>query len=444
MLKDKILGESEYIVNSRAADSIEVVTHREDASTIRFANSAFHQGAVESGSTVYIRVIIGRKVGIASVNTLERGALKECLHEALSIAGNMKEEPFEVRFTRPAPYNDIRSYFEETAKASSAELVSLVSSGFRKASSSGILQAGSLTTAAGEIAVVNTNGVRAYHPYTSAFLSSVSSKGEATGFKCATSKNISEIDIGRVMGASAESCLLAQSPRDLKAGSYRVMLEPPAVSELLHWLSYIGFGAKNYQEGTSFLSGRLGEKVTGGNVTIYDDALSPLGMAAPFDMEGAPKRRIAFIEKGIARAVAYDSFTASSEGTESTGHGAFPGENEGPLPDHIFMECGDKTYGEMLESLGTGLLIKSFHYVNGLLSPRETLMTGMTRHGTFYVKDGKIEYPVRPLRFMENIIKAFNRIELVSKDAQVFPNHGFPLSSVTAPCLLINGFRFTG
>lgn len=443
LLKEKILEEAGDIIRSARADSVEAVVRRESASTLRFAASSFHQGGKDTDCAVYVRALIGRKIGVSSTNSLEADGLKDCLKRALRIAEHTGREPFDFRLPGPSEYRPVESWFERTATVTEREKVDILAESFKRARASGVSQSGTLTTAEGEVAVVNSKGVSAYHPYTTARLSVVSTKGAASGHDSALGKDFSRIDIPGVMSRSVDDCLLAASPTHLEPGAYRVIFAPHAVSELLEWLSYTGFGSKNFHEGTSFLSGRLGEKVTGGLVNIHDDALDPSGMAMPFDMEGVPKRRLSIIEKGVARGVAYDSFTGAMEGARTTGHAGFPDEPEGPFPEHLFMEGGVMGLDEMMERLDRGIFVKSFHYVNGLLNPKEGLMTGMTRHGTFLVEGGKIKRAVNPMRFTDNIVKAFERIEGLSKDARVFWHHGSALSSIRAPYLLIDSFRFT-
>lgn len=443
LLKQKIMEAASAVVHSSGADFIEAVVQSESASTLRFASSSFHQGGRDTDSTVYMRVMIDRKVGVASTNSLEKAALKDCLGRALSIAGHTGKEPFDIRLPGPAPYPVVKSWHESTATVTEGELVGLLYRSFQKAASRGVVQSGSVMTAEGEVAVVNSNGVAAYHPYTTARLSVVSTEGAVSGHSSAVSNDISRIDMQGVMAASADDCLIARSPSDIKPGNFRVLFSPYAVAELLEWLSYTGFGSKNFHEGTSFLSGRLGERVTGELVNIHDDGLDPRGLAMPFDMEGAPKRRLPILEKGVARAVVYDSFTGAIEGRQTTGHAGFPDEPEGPSPGHLYMEGGEMDTEDMLRRLDSGVFVKSFHYVNGLLNPKESLMTGMTRHGTFLVEGGKIKKALNPMRFTENIMKAFERIEGISREVRVFSGSGPALSSISAPYLLIGAFRFT-
>jgi len=444
LLRDIIFEQCRVILKHGEADGVDIVVDHSRSNVVRFAGFVFHQGVTESDCKIYIRVIVGKKVGVASTNELKGEALKNCLRKALNIAKHIKEEPFQLSLpTGPITYSGINSYFEPTAAMTTNEKVSMLSRGFRAAKAYGVTQSGAFTTTVGELAVLNSKGITAYHPYTTSYLSVVSTRDDGSGQKSALCKDVSDMNATGVMNDSAERCVRASSPRPLEPGAYRVILEPPAVAELVQWLSYIGFGAKSFQEGTSFLSGRLGESVTGDNVTLYDDGLNPLGMSVPFDMEGVPKKKLLLVENGVARGVAYDGFTSALEGRRTTGHSSYPEDTEGPLPGHLFMGSGNIRPSEMIEMLDRGILVKSFHYVNGLINPRDTVMTGMTRHGTFFIDKGRVKHPVHSLRFTENIIKAFERIRGISEDMEVFPNHSFSLSSVAVPYLLIDGFNFT-
>ena len=52
----------------------------------------------------------------------------------------------------------------------------------------------------------------------------------------------------------------------------------------------------------SFLNDRMGEKLFGSNITIYDDAAFPLQTGAPFDGEGVPAARFEPRERGCTAA----------------------------------------------------------------------------------------------------------------------------------------------
>jgi predicted Zn-dependent protease len=226
----------------------------------------------------------------------------------------------------------------------------------------------------------------------------------------------------------------------LKAGEYTVILEDHAVATLLTYLSYLGFGALPMQEKRSFMAGQLGKKITGSNVSIWDDGLDASGLPVPFDFEGMPKRRVNLITNGVAEAVVYDTYTASREGKESTGH-ALPAPNTyGPLPGNLFMQSGEHSKAEMLASVDRGLWVTRFHYVNPV-HPLKTVLTGMTRDGTFLIEDGAIAGGVKNLRFTQNVLEAFARVRMISLDSRL--GRSF-FGGIRVPSVLIDGFAFTG
>src|SRR5207245_11482284 len=110
-----------------------------------------------------------------------------------------------------------------------------------------------------------------------------------------------------------------QNAQPVEPGVYEVVLEEYAVAEMLEFMSFMGFSALAAQEERSFM--RLGEKITGDQVSIWDDGLDRTGLPASFDFEGVPKQRVDLITGGGASGLVYDVRTAQRAGRGSTGHG---------------------------------------------------------------------------------------------------------------------------
>jgi PmbA protein len=53
---------------------------------------------------------------------------------------------------------------------------------------------------------------------------------------------------------------------------------------------------------------------------------------------------------------------------------------------------------ELVELVGDGIYITRVHYL-GIVEPRQGILTGMTRDGTFRIRDGKLAEPLVNLRF---------------------------------------------
>jgi predicted Zn-dependent protease len=219
-----------------------------------------------------------------------------------------------------------------------------------------------------------------------------------------------------------------------------VVLEPAATGTLLEYLAYSGFGAKQVLEDESFLARRTGEKVGAPCVTILDDVRHPRSVGIGFDFEGVPRKKVAVIDGGRATGPVTDLRTARQMGVESTGHGS--GSNEmGPYAANVVLEPGDRTLEELLEGVTRGFLVTRFHYVNILDRPA-TLLTGMTRDGTFAVEDGSISGPVHNFRFAQNVLSALDSVQGVGRElVSLAPEFG-GFGSTAAPALHVGEFDF--
>ncbi|MBM4018818.1 MAG: TldD/PmbA family protein, partial [Planctomycetes bacterium] len=261
---------------------------------------------------------------------------------------------------------------------------------------------------------------------------------DGSGYAEGQSTRLAELS-GRGIGRrAAEKAAAARNPRALPPGRYDVILEPPAVGEWLEYLSYIAFSGKAFQEGRSPFCGRLGQRVTGEAVTIWDDARHPHAIPQPFDYEGMPASRLTLIDRGVAKAVATGYYRARRLGHErSTGHALPASTGYECLPMHLFMRGGTESLARLVADTQRGLLITRFHYTN-ILDPMKTVLTGMTRDGTFLVENGEVIGPVKNLRYTENALEALGRIDGLSRRVVL------TRSNCVVPAVRLRGVQFTG
>ena len=131
-----------------------------------------------------------------------------------------------------------------------------------------------------------------------------------------------------------------------------------------------------------------------------DDPLDERGLPRAFDFEGTPTQRVPLIEEGAIRGPVWDRATAARASRESTGHGLPPAERAfGPVPTAISLAPGAaESVDELTDLAGDGIYVTRLHYL-GVVSPREGVITGMTRDGTFRIRGGKVAEPLVNLRF---------------------------------------------
>ena len=434
---------AERALHRASADQTEVIVTAGQAHLTRFAVNTIHQNVTERDVNVRLRVIVGKKTGVASGNDVSDGGLARLVGMAESAASFQKEDPAFVSLPEPEAIEPVDAFVRATAECTPEERADGVQAILTQSRENGLRAAGAFSTEASELFVANSLGVRAYHAGTLANVRTVVMGETGSGYGGQTSIDVRDLDPAAVGAEAVDKALRSADPAGIEPGEYTVILEEEAVADMLNGLRFMGFGALAYQEKRSFMSGRLGEKITGEGITIWDDGRDRSAVPLPFDFEGVPKRRITLIENGVAANVVYDSLTAGrEEGKSSTGH-ALPSPNTmGPFPVNLFMATGDATKDEMLAATERGIWVTRFHYTNPL-HPVKTVLTGMTRDGTFLIENGKIARPVKNLRFTQSILDAFAQADMIGSTAKVVKSL-YGSFGTTAPAVRIRGFRFTG
>ncbi len=447
-----LLGESRLIdslkktAQDSPADETLLAAQRTGQTTLRFANRQIHQNLHEEDLTIWVKVAIANRVGIATTSSLKRDALRKAVDAAVAIARLTGRQIAPSFSTRPpkGPTPKLTTYFPETIHRPLEETVAQIRSLSDRSQKTGMELAGSFVAGESELAVVGSEGLRQYQPFTAGGLRLVATGRDSSGFAAQAFRDIGRFQAEPLLERAWNFCWLNCNPKEIQLGKYDVLLEPEAVAEILEWLGYIGFGAKQMADRTSFMTGRMGERLFSSNISIADDAADLRGLAVPFDMEGIPKQRVELIREGKAAGVVYDSHYAKLYRRSSTGHAPVYDEIEGPMADHLVLAEGRTPPKEMLKKLDHGLWITRFHYVSGLLNTHQALMTGLTRDGTFLVKDGKVAGAVKNLRFTESILAAFSRLIAVSSEPHLIADPAQGFSSVVTPALALRGFTFTG
>jgi predicted Zn-dependent protease len=440
----RLLSDLTKLVKQTRADEVSATAQARTRRVFRFAYEAVHQDLHQESLTVMVKVTLGRRIGVATTETLEPAALRRCAEAARTIAEHAREQAL----IAPAPWKHrlrVREdYLKATAQYTAADMAGHILRLMQYCQGLGVALAGSAMTGEDELAVVNSQQVTCYCASTVAGTKLVTMHGAASGYASAVSRDATYLDWDGALRRALEQALQPGEPAALPVGTYEVILEPEAVADLLLWLSYTAFGAKNLQEGSSCLAGRLGQRIFSPDITLADDGQDPGVLRMPFDFEGTPKQRVALIDRGIAQGVVYDTLYGARMKHASTGHGLPATETEGPFPLHLVMSPGALPLAELIRGCARGLLIPRFHYVNGLLNPREALMTGLTREGTRLIEEGKLTAPVKTLRFTQSLLEAFSSVRRLSRERRLIADPAQELGCALVPAMHLDTFRFTG
>jgi len=440
MDKERIREALQTAIDYSTADQLEVLASSSTRALTRFSNNYVHQNVSETNMSISIRAVIDKKIGYASTNRLDRDSIKATVDKAIEIAGHRPPDPDFKSLPSPKPIVERDEVAQTTVSFTPEDRVNAIRKLVNVISPRNLTAAGAFSTGYTTLGVANTLGVNAVGTLSEAELKTVVMSETSSAFGSAVAINVEDIDIEKIALEAEEKAVQGQNPVDLKPGVYTVILEPNAVADMISFMAFAGFGALSMEEGRSFMKDKIGAQIIHPSISIWDDALDPHQIGLSFDFEGMPKQKVTFIENGIAKGVCYDSYTANKEGKESTGH-ALPAPNVyGPLPLNLIVAEGDSSLEQMIETSERAILVSRFHYTN-LEDPLRTVLTGMTRDGTFLVEDGEIKSAVKNLRFTQSILEALKKVELVSKNRQL---KEAILGASYVPWLKISEFNFTG
>ncbi len=427
----------------------EALAHLERSGLARFAGSEVHQPTLIENIVVTLRVVHDSRAGVAATNKVDAEGLAEL---ALRAAEAAESAPPDDAFPGLAPLADppaVEGYDEKTAGLGPGDQARLAATAIEAAGDMPVY--GFFTSAVAEVALASSTGLAVNQRMTDATALVVAAAEDCSGYAEQTAWRADEIDPAAVARQAAEKAERTRGAAELEPGVYRAVLEPYALADLLEYFSHDSLGALGLLEERSYLSGRLGERAFDEKISIADDALDPRGLPKAFDFEGTPKQRVELVENGIVRGVVWDRATAAQarDGAVSTGHaGPIESRDWGPLPYALSVAPGEAGSAEELaELVGDGIYITRLHYL-GVVHPREGVVTGMTRDGTFRIRNGKIAEPLVNLRFTVAVPELLGEVFALTRtvalvNSQNFYGERYPYG-VLAPALAAARFTITG
>jgi PmbA protein len=387
----------------RGADA-EVVVQRERSGLARFAGSEVHQPTLIENTVVQLRVAQDARLGSASTNRVSAEGLEAVAMRATEAAASAPADPYFRGFAPPAEAPGVEGYDEQTAAIAADEQAARAATAIEATGSFDAY--GFFTTGLTELAVAASTGLAVEQSMTDAVLLVLAAGDDASGWAEQAAWAVDDVDVAAVGREAAEKAARTRGAVELDPAPYAAVLEPYALGELLQTFALYSFGGLSLLEGASYFCDRLGERVFDPKVSIADDGLEPLGIPKAFDFEGVPKQRVQLVDEGVARGVVWDRRTAAQagEGTQSTGHG-LPSEAArfGPLPLNLSVAPGTAASAdELVEQVDDGIYVTRLHYLS-VVNPREGILTGMTRDGTFRVRGGQLAEPLVNLRFTVSV-----------------------------------------
>ncbi len=422
------------------SDGAELLYSANDKALTRFANNTIHQNMQQSIERIDLRVLVDGRTGKASANSFDDNAVKRMVAQAIEAAGAGAKDDNPLPMLEAGKYATVDAYCQKTADLSPQSRAEKVAQAVSACEKNGLEASGIFSNEANVSAIVNSAGLFAHQPETSTTFSISVASDDSSGWGESVGVSVDKLEIEADIEKAVKLALDSRKPTDIEPGEYTVVLPPEAAFCFMPFLGFRAFNGLLFAEGRSALSGKLGKKFFGGNISIKDDFSHPLQKGMPFDYEGMPRQVVPLVENGKVKAVTHDRRTARMCAAESTGHSLPVPSSWGALPFNMVIEAGDSDLEEMIASTENGLFVTHFHYTN-VVDPMKMLITGMTRDGVFRIREGKIAEPVRNLRFTESAFKAYSNVDMLGiEQKRISMGYG---GAFVAPAMRIDNFNFS-
>ena len=438
------------------ADEIEIFVSGGRFALTRFANNVIHQNVAEENHVVSLRTVFGGRTARAFTNKFDDESLRQVVKASENLAKVQHPDPDLLPMPSPGEaFADTgrklpSRHFDQTAAITPEIRAEGASNIVGIADKHDLTTAGIYSSGESVGGIFNSRGLSTWHTQTSAEVSITMLASDSSGWQKANSPDVRNLDPRRLAETAAQKAVDSAHPLEVPAGKYTVILEPAAVLDIVGFMfwDYSGMAILDQR---SFLTGRIGTKLFGENITILDDVQHPLQAGSPFDGEGVRRQEVALVEQGVVKRVVYARATAErmkhsqykhNVGTiASTGHGFLLPNETGEMPLNIvFAPVNEpRTVDQMIASTERGILVTRLWYIREV-EPFEKMLTGMTRDGTFLVENGRLQGGVRNFRFNESLIHMLSNVEAMSVPVRSCGEESFDM---VVPAMKVREFKFT-
>src|SRR6185312_6857549 len=286
-----------------SADEIEAIFYGGKTALTRFANNIIHQNVAEENYGVSVRTVFGGRTARATTNKLDDESLKRVVEASESLAKVQHPDPDllpvadkSVRATQALPSR----HFPQTAALTPQDRAESVKKIVAVAEKHKLTTAGVFSCGDSLEGLFNSRGLSQWHSQTSSEISITMLADKSSGWQKANSPNVAHLDAEGLAEIAARKAIQSAAPQELPAGKHTVILEPAAVLDMAGFMFW-DFAGLAILDQRSFLTNRVGTKLFGDNINIWDDASHPLQSGSPYDGEGVSRQRLQLVENVVIK-----------------------------------------------------------------------------------------------------------------------------------------------
>jgi predicted Zn-dependent protease len=412
--------------------------------TTRWTRNAIGASADLTDTRVTITRIVRGARGSATTNQIDDESLRLAVRAADQEVMRMSENPDLEFLSGPRAHPAPKLFHESTYGLLADDRSRIVRELIGPAIASNVSAAGYLAARADTLSVYDTKGLASYYGTTAAQYSTTirDQSGNAVGWAGGDHSDWNRLDAPAISKRAIDKCLAARNPIRIEPGRYTVILEPQAVHDIVRMALSESLMERLSNEKYETLvynlrraprgklgAAKFGMQLVDERIGFETDPMDPEYGYLPFDNTGIPFRKVAWIDEGILRELAYDPGYALTVLDSATAT---------PYTPAYRMGGGTTSLEAMIAATDRGVLVTRFAGVQ-VLDRKSVMSTGATSGGTWLIENGKITRPVTNLRFNSSPFFVLNNVEQLGVPQRVFS----PGAPAVVPALKVREFSFT-
>ena len=237
---------------------------------------------------------------------------------------------------------------------------------------------------------------------------------------------------------------------DLPAGKYDTIFPSGSIADLYVYMMWVA-GGRDAFEGQSVFSKkgggtRVGEKLSNVGLQLFSDPTHKVLPGSPFVAasasspftsvfdNGQVQSHVDWIKDGVLQSIVQTRASAKLTSLPYT-----------PMGDNLIMSVDGANGGldDLVKKVDNGLLLTTLWYIR-LVDPNTLLLTGLTRDGVYYVKNGEVQGATNNFRWNDSPVNALSRIALAGASEWTQPREwAGDVTNMAVPPMVIRDFNMS-
>jgi predicted Zn-dependent protease len=237
---------------------------------------------------------------------------------------------------------------------------------------------------------------------------------------------------------------------ELPAGRYDTIFPSGSVADIYVYMMWVA-GGRDAHEGQSVFSKkgggtRVGEKLSNVALQLFSTPTHPVLAGSPFVSastsssftsvfdNGQKQAQVDWIKDGVLQSLVQTRASAQLTSLPYT-----------PFGDNLIMSVDGASGNleDLVKTVDNGLLLTTLWYIR-MVDPNSLLLTGLTRDGVYYVKNGEVQGATNNFRWNDSPVSALSRIAQAGATEWTQPREwAGDMTSMSVPPMVIKDFNMS-